>query len=149
MELNTITILGIQSAVISLLVILLIIGIFKYFKKPRIERVPIGTLESTYTFLNKILSDKFEFYLTGHILPYLVNGKSLDNKILHQLKDQYYIDVYKTINKDMQDRILEVFSKQGIVLYIHQSFLKAYNAAEIKYKGDSFSTQSLESFYKQ
>lgn len=116
---------------------------------PPIEKVDISTLHSTYDFLNKILLDKFEFYLSGQILPYLINGKSLDNKMLHKLKEQYYIDVTKMLNKDMQDRILEVFSKQGIVLYIHQSFLKLYNAAEIKYKGDSYNTQSLESFYKQ
>ncbi|MFA7127692.1 MAG: hypothetical protein WC136_00820 [Sphaerochaeta sp.] len=116
---------------------------------PPIEKVDIMTLHSTYDFLNKILLDKFEFYLSGQILPYLINGKSLDNKMLHELKEQYYIDVTKMLNKDMQDRILEVFSKQGIILYIHQSFLKAYNAAEIKYKSDSYNTRSLESFYKQ
>lgn len=85
-------------------------------------------------FLDRMLNIKFQYYLNSYILPYFVNDKDLDKKEIKKLKEDFYADVSKTLNEGQRDLILKVFSSQGIVLYIHQSFLRLLNDANIRFK---------------
>lgn len=85
-------------------------------------------------FLDGFLSMKFQYYLNTYILAYFISDKDLDKKEIKKLKEDFYVDVSKTLNKDQQELMLRVFTSQGIVLYIHQSFLRLLNDANIKFK---------------
>jgi hypothetical protein len=106
----------------------------------------------TITFIDSLLLIKFQYYLNTYILAYFMSEKEIDKKEIKQLKEDFYMDISKTLNSYQQEQILKVFSKEGIILYIHQTFLRMLNDANIKFKsGDAsvgnMSRRSLEAIY--
>lgn len=126
----------------------------KALKKPKKidNTISIDDSIKLITFIDNLLLIKFGYYLNTYILAYFVSEKEIDKKEIKQLKDDFYMDISKTLNTYQQEQILKVFSKEGIILYIHQTFLRLLNDANIKFKsGDtnigSMSRRSLEAIY--
>lgn len=94
-------------------------------------------------FIDSLLTVKFQYYLTSYILAYFVSDKEIDKKEIKKLKEDFYLDVSKTLCEQQQNRILKVFSKEGIILYIHQAFLRLLNDANVKFKNNDASLGNL------
>ena len=105
-------------------------------------------------FFDNFLITKFEYYLTTHILAYFASDKDIEIKEIKSLKEQYYADVSKTLNNHQKARLLMIFTATGTELYVHQTFLRLLNDANIKFKQnnltgmDALNQQTLNTIYK-
>ena len=125
----------------------------KYTKLQNSE-ISVKDSSDTLKFLNDLLDIKFGYYLNAYMLAYFVNDKELEKKEIIKLKTDFYSDVSKSLNNYQKNQILKVFSKEGVELYIHQSFLRLLNDANIKFKTsgnggiDALSSSALKAIYK-
>ena len=116
--------------------------------------ISIQDTDASLNFLNKLLDLKFGYYLNTFLIANFVNDKDLDKKEIKKLKDDFYLDVSNTLNTQQKYNLLRVFSQKGIELYIHQTFLKLFNDANIKFKNsgsgpDNINKQTLNAIYNQ
>ena len=145
--------------VISVLLITLItlykakanIEIYKSIIKTK-QAMPIVDTINYRTFLDGMLYDKFQYYLTSYILAYFAQDKEIDKKEIIKLKNDFYVDVYSTLNPRVMAELHRIFTKDGLVLYVHQMFLKLLNDANIKFKNNEreipLTRKNLEILYK-
>lgn len=114
--------------------------------------LPIVDTINYRTFLDKMLEDKFQYYLTSYILAYFIQDKEIDKKEIIKLKNDFYVDIASTLNPRIIMDLHKIFTKQGLVLYIHQTFLKLLNDANIKFKNNAgelpLTRKNLEILYK-
>jgi len=148
--------------ILSVVLILIIESIYIYYLKKRVNNLSIDRDRSinknniinikqtkqTFDFFNELLEIKFRYYLTSEILAYFLNGKEIPKKEIIKLKENFYIDVTKTLNKNQRENILKIFSNEGIEMYIHQTFLKLLNDCNIKYiKTDELDQKTINAIY--
>jgi len=103
-------------------------------------------------FLDDFMMVKFQYYLNTFIIAYFISDKEMDKKEIKKLKEDFYTDISNTLNDVQKDQMLKVFTKQGITLYIHQSFLRLLNDANIKFKNngtemDTMNRKTLDAIY--
>lgn len=127
-------------------------------EKTKIEKkyqiISIQDTDASLDFLNKLLDIKFGYYLNTFLIAYFVNDKELDKKEIKKLKDDFYLDISNTLNNQQKNNLLRVFSQKGIELYIHQTFLRLLNDANIKFRDsgngpDNVNKQTLNAIYNQ
>jgi len=116
------------------------------------DEINIVESKNIVEFFDNLLVTKFEYYLNTFIIAYFVSDKELEKKEIKKLKDQFFIDVSKTLNKKHRDLILKVYDEKGVELYIHQTFLRLLNTSNIKLKADSgmdnVNAKMLKEIYK-
>jgi hypothetical protein len=142
----------------------LIVVIYKLYKQKQISDLKVKNLKrkklsindtiTLVAFFDQLLEVKFRYYLVSYIMANFVSDKELDKKDIKKLKEDFYTDVSATLNDVQKSRLLEVYSKKGIELYIHQTFLRLLNEANIKFreKGtgiDAVNKQTLNTIYDQ
>ena len=121
--------------------------------EPKLKQlISVDDSIKTLTFIDSLLLIKFQYYLNTYILAYFTSEKEIDKKEIKQLKEDFYMDISKTLNSYQQEQILKVFSKEGIILYIHQTFLRMLNDANIKFRSSeasigNMSRKSLDAIY--
>jgi len=100
-------------------------------------------------FFDNILMEKFKYYFMSDILAYFSQGKELKKQEIIDIKEKFYVDISKMLSEDQKMRLLKIFSKQGIEIYIHQTFLKLLNESNIKYldTSDNLDKRSLDVVY--
>jgi len=99
---------------------------------------------------DRLLKIKFDYYFQSELLAYFMKQKEIEKKIIIQLKNTYYADVEKSLSDQLKTDVLNLFSKQGAVLYVHQTFLRLLNEYNIKYQGNGQETLNrrvLEAYY--
>ncbi len=118
------------------------------------EKLPIADTIKVMTFFDSFLATKFSYYLNTSMIAYFVNDKDIDKKEIKKLKIDFYSDVSNSLNNDQKADILKIFTKEGIELYIHQTFLRLVNEANIRFKSsndtgmDALNTSTLNTIYK-
>jgi len=155
MEWIDIIIFGGSFTIMSITI--LIIKFKKDQKKPKNvnTKMNIDDTIKTMSFFNNVLELKFKYYLNAHFIAYFVNDKDLDKKDIKKFKNDFYIDVSNMLCDDQKQQLLKVFSKQGIELYIHQTFLSLLNEYNIKFQNsnsgnvvDDTHARTLQAIYK-
>jgi len=115
--------------------------------------VNIQDSQATMDFFNQLLDTKFKYYLNSFMIAYFVSNQELEKKVIKKLKNDFYVDISTTLNDDQKNHLLTIFSKRGIELYIHQTFLRLLNDANIKFQVsgeglDGVNKQMLDAIYK-
>ncbi len=121
----------------------------KDIKKPQAN---IDETIKIVQFIDDFMAVKFQYYLTAFIMAYFISDKELDKKEIKKLKEDFYEDISNTLNALQKEQILKVFTKHGITLYVHQSFLRFLNDANIKFKNsgtdmDTMNRKTLQAIY--
>jgi len=89
-------------------------------------------------FLDDLIKDKYEYYLYKEILPvYLGNESNKKEKFnkekFLQLKNFFFLDILKSLSKNVKIELMNLFTKDGIELYIHQKFATLFNKTDAKF----------------
>ncbi len=116
--------------------------------------LPIKESKEVFEFLNELILVKFKYYLNVHFMANFASDKEIDKKDIKKFKNDFYLDVSSTLHNKQKERLLKVFSQKGIELYIHQSFLRLFNDANIKFKNgeqsntvDSMNRNTMQAIY--
>ena len=112
-------------------------GLLSFRKEPKFthydDKLNIEDTTKYIQLLDKLLLLKFNFYVGTFFSAALVKHKELDKTEIKNIKEQFYIDVSSTLNDHQKNQLLKVFSKKGIEIYIHQTFLKLLNDLDMKF----------------
>jgi len=127
----------IGDILLFLILLSLIINLILNFKnkKPAIDakKIDLTEAEKAKQFLDKIIKDKFEYYLVTEILPLYKIGKTLDKNQVNELKEQFFIDVSYFINKDLKNILKSYFNKEAIKIYIIEKFFIYLNKVDMSF----------------
>ncbi len=97
---------------------------------------------------NELLQIKFHYYFTSEILAHFLQNVALKRETINELKESFYLDVSKALNEETKNKLLEIYSVQGIKMYIHQTFLRMLNDANVKYTDENnLSRDALNAVY--
>ena len=118
------------------------------------SELPIKDSKEVFEFLNDLILVKFKYYLNVYFMANFASDKEIDKADIKKFKNDFYLDVSSTLNNEQKKRLLKVFSQKGIELYIHQSFLRLFNDANIKFKNgeqhntvDSMNRNTMQAIY--
>jgi len=125
-------------------IFLLIILTFIFFKKlknleknilnnTKPKKLDLSEAEKAKQFLDKIIRDKFEYYLATEILPVYKVGKTLDKKQVNELKEQFFIDVSYFLNKNVKNILKSYFNTEAIKIYIIEKFFTNLNKVDMTF----------------
>ena len=95
--------------------------------------------------LDKIITDKYQFYLYKYILPvYLGSNKSspMSKEKFKNIKEQFFIEIMKSVSPNITEALYLIYSTEGLMLYINEKFITLFN------KTDSKFLNSGENIYK-
>jgi len=99
---------------------------------------------------DSLLEKKFKYYNMIHFLAVFQSGKEPDIEVVKGIKQSFYTDISNTLSKDMEDLLIKIYNAKGLDLYIHQSFLRLLNEANIKYRvKDDINPANLKTFYTE
>jgi len=102
-------------------------------EKNKTKKIDFDEAEKIKKFLDGIIKDKFEYYLTVEILPAYKTSKKLDKKDIEDLKNNFFVDVSYLINKDVKNSIKKYFNTDAIKIYIIEKFYIYLNKVDISY----------------
>ena len=129
----------IESVFIDGLLVFLIIILYSLKRKlenkanTKITLLNLDEAEKAKAFLDKIIRDKFEFYLVTEILPIYKSGMKLDKKQVEDLKEQFFIDVSFLLTKETKKILKNYFNTDAIKIYIIEKFYIYLNKVDITY----------------
>jgi len=129
----------IESIFIDGLLVFLIIILYSLKRKSenkantKITLLNLDEAEKAKAFLDKIIRDKFEFYLVTEILPIYKSGMKLDKKQVEDLKEQFFIDVSFLLTKETKKILKNYFNTDAIKIYIIEKFYIYLNKVDITY----------------
>jgi len=132
---------------ITLIIIWSIVSVTKVIFKPKIKsdkkenisnEFKPSTSKYTIEFLDKLITDKYEYYLYKEILPVYVgnisNKKEKFNKEKFlQLKEMFFSDINMSLSKNIKIELMNLFTRKGIEIYIHQKFATLFNKTDAKF----------------
>ena len=89
-------------------------------------------------FLNDLLKTKFDYYTYKEILPiYIGNETNKKEKFKKEkflkLKEFYFKDISMSLSKNIKKELINLFTEQGIEIYIHQYFATHFNKIDAKF----------------
>jgi len=118
------------------------------------NRISIQDSKEVFEFLNDVIKVKFNYYLNVYFLANFASDKEIDKADIKKFKNDFYLDVSSLFEYKQKERLLKVFSQKGIELYIHQSFLRLFNDANITFKNgtqsntvDSMNRNTMNAIY--
>ena len=128
----------------ALIIIWLIITIKKVIFKPKkidkkdINEFKPSTSKYIMELLDKLISDKYEYYLYKEILPVYIgnisNKKEKFNKEKFlQLKENFFSDINMSLSKNIKVELIKLFTREGIEIYVHQKFATLFNKTDAKF----------------
>jgi len=142
-------------AILTVLIISTIINMIQMIymintKQEKNEVLSTSDKQEIMIFFDNILEKKFSYYLNVYFLANMIMQKEIEKKEIKKFKDMYYLDISNMINEETKHMILTVFTKKGLDLYIHQTFLKLLNKYDIKYRTEKTEVSSalLREVYK-
>jgi len=89
--------------------------------------VDFKAAEDVLNFLNKLIHEKFNFYLYSELLPLYQKNKIPENSIITEIKNNIYISITASITSNMKLEILKFFTRKGIEMYIHEKIMLLIN----------------------
>jgi len=126
-----------ESIFIDLFLILITIVFIlnkKEKSKPQLQiSLDLNEAEKAKAFLDRVIKDKFEFYLVTEILPIYKSGKQLDKNQVEELKEQFFIDVSFLLTKETKKILKKYFNTDAIKIYIIEKFYTHLNKVDIMY----------------
>jgi hypothetical protein len=93
-------------------------------------------LQQAHDFFNQFLKIKFEFYLLNDLMPQLLLSKDLTPTFIQEVKQKYFVDVSTGLNENYYELLGDLYTKPGLQLYIHQTFLTYLNKSQLQFKDD-------------
>ena len=153
---------GIIAGLIILIIILLIIliPVFIYYKynkrgestglhtfkpkeidskKTQNKNINLQESQLAIKLLNDLINDIFEFYSYKEILPIYYGSKKTSpftKEEVKDLKDKFTNQVLLTINPQFLKAIQSIYTKEGLLLYIHSKFMTKFNKIDAKFNLD-------------
>ena len=94
------------------------------------------------SFFDSILKEKFDFYFYSHFLGLLVKNKEISKEEIKKIKLEYYADVSSLLSPEMKIIIKQIYSINGLEIYIHQYFLQQLNYADVTTQHKKLNNQS-------
>jgi len=136
--------------IIMVIIIIWIIMVIKkaIFKPTKIDKKIINEFKSgnskyVMELLDKLITDKYEYYLYKEILPVYIGNisnkkeKFSKEKFL-QLKENFFSDINMSLSKNIKSELINLFTREGIEIYIHQKFATLFNKTDAKFlNGDT------------
>jgi hypothetical protein len=93
-------------------------------------------LQQAHDFFEKFLKIKFEFYLMNDLLSQLLLNKDLTPTIINEIKQKYFIDVSTGLTEEYYELLGKLYTKPGLQLYIHQTFLTYLNKSQLQFRDE-------------
>ena len=101
----------------------------------RFKRTDFKYTEDAIKFLDKLIEDKYNFYMYTVLIPIYLDHKIPEKKIIHDLKEKIYVSVVGGLQIRTKKSILEFFTEKGIEIYIHEKILVHMNKTDFKTAG--------------
>jgi hypothetical protein len=74
---------------------------------------------------------------------YFISEKEIPVTKFKEIKEKYYVDISMSLNPYYLNNIAQIYTKQGIQLYINQTFMALFNKSQIKYQPKNINTRTL------
>jgi len=101
-----------------------------------LNKIDLNKGEQALKILDNLIDKKFDFYLYKEILPrYLASEVSSPFKKdeLKKLKDKFYSDIVLSVNKNFKKELLNIYTSEGVGLYVHERFMNLFNKVDSKF----------------
>jgi hypothetical protein len=102
------------------------------------------SLQNSLQFFDRYLKTKFEFYLLNDFLANIIMDRDISQNVLSEIKQRFFVDVSTSLNERLIDNLAQVYTKAGLQLYIHQTFLTLFNKSMEHFKDNTNGTASAK-----
>jgi hypothetical protein len=92
------------------------------------------SLQASLDYFDNYLKMKFNFYLLNDLMAQIITDKEIHSKQIFEIKSKFFTDISTSLNEDYLENLAKVFTKPGLQLYIHQTFLTLFNKSQLQYK---------------
>lgn len=92
------------------------------------------SLQLSLDYFDNYLKMKFNFYLLNDLMAQLITDKEIHSTQIFEVKSKYFTDISTSLNEEYLENLAKVFTKPGLQLYIHQTFLTLFNKSQLQYK---------------
>jgi len=138
---------------LSILVILIFFIVILYVQKKNIERnlqiirnenfklkesiennktVDFKYASEAMNFLDKIIVEKYKFYMFSTLMPLYLDKQVPEKKIINEIKEKIYVSVVGGLTLETKKSILKFFTEKGIEMYTHEKILVLMNETDIR-----------------
>jgi hypothetical protein len=122
------------------------LAVNKKVKKDIINAAEIITIKKM---MDEMLLFKFEIYITtSGIRAGLQSGKGVDKTIMKQNKNEFYSDIVSSISPIVLDKYYQIFSRRGLILYIHHFYLYSLNKLDTSIINNDIDLKEVAKIYK-
>jgi len=123
-------------------IVLLIIALFFYtirndkkeaLKKLKAKpRIDFDEGQKVLDYLDRIIKDKYRYYLYTYFLPIYLDKKIPEKKTVDEIKKKIYVSVVGGITRETKDEILKYFTEKGIEIYINEKIMVFMNETDFQ-----------------
>ncbi len=96
-----------------------------------------SSLKLSIEFFDNYLKTKFEFYLINDLMPSFITNKEINSTLIFDIKQKFFVDISTSLNEDFLENLASVYTKPGLQLYIHQTFLNLFNKSQTHFKDNN------------
>ena len=93
-----------------------------------------GNVQNTLAFFDNYMKIKFEFYLLNDLMANIITGRELNPSLINETKQKFFMDVSTSLNEEFFDILGILYTKPGLQLYVHQTFLSLLNKSQLAFK---------------
>ncbi len=92
-------------------------------------------MQKALDFLDRIIKDKFDYYMYTTLLPLYLDNKIPERKEMQELKIKIYVSVVGGLTTKTKRSILNFFTEKGIEIYINEKIMIYMNKTDFKTAG--------------
>jgi len=104
----------------------------EYLQELEFKRIDFKYTEDAIKFLDKLIEDKYNFYMYTVLIPIYLDQKIPEKKMIHDIKEKIYVSVVGGLQTRTKKSILEFFTEKGIEIYVHEKILVLMNRTDFK-----------------
>jgi len=99
-------------------------------EKTDFEIFSIKEYRETLDFLDRIIQDKYQYYMYLNLLPIYMDRKIPEKKVIQDTKEKIYVSVVGGITLNFKKKILNIFTEKGIEIYINEKIIVLINQTD-------------------
>jgi len=96
------------------------------------KKVDFKYAEEAMNFLDKLIQEKYRFYLYSTMMPIYSNGQIPEKKEVKEIKNKIYLSIIGGLTTETKRSLLNFFTKKGIEIYIHEKIIGLMNETDFK-----------------
>jgi hypothetical protein len=83
-------------------------------------------------FLNKIIKEKYNYYMYLDLLPVYIEKKIPEKKLIDKTKNKIYVSVVGSLSRSVKFEILNYFTEKGIEIYVNERIIILMNETDFE-----------------